>query len=95
MRWIDVLEATAARRGIRELVLRASVYRARLGEPGARSTSFARSQHRSTIRDSTSCSSRWSSAPSRAEIATGQDRTTGLRGRPRTCGGRLGRAGAA
>ncbi len=35
MRWIDVLEATAARRGIRELVLRASVYRARLGEPGA------------------------------------------------------------
>lgn len=35
MRWIDALEATAARRGIRELVLRASVYRARLGEPGA------------------------------------------------------------
>jgi DNA-binding SARP family transcriptional activator len=35
MRWIDALEATAARRGIRELVLRAFVYRARLGEPGA------------------------------------------------------------
>jgi DNA-binding SARP family transcriptional activator len=33
--WIDELEAVAARRGIRELVLRAAVYRARLGEPGA------------------------------------------------------------
>jgi DNA-binding SARP family transcriptional activator len=36
-RWIDQLEATAARRGIRELVLRAAVYRARIGEPGAAS----------------------------------------------------------
>jgi len=36
-RWIDQLEATAARRGIRELVLRAAVYRSRLGEPGAAS----------------------------------------------------------
>jgi DNA-binding SARP family transcriptional activator len=34
-RWIGALEAIAARRGIRELVLRATVYRARLGEPGA------------------------------------------------------------
>ena len=34
-RWIDELEATTARRGIRELLLRATVYRARLGEPGA------------------------------------------------------------
>lgn len=34
-RWIDDLEAIAARRGIRELLLRATVYRARLGEPGA------------------------------------------------------------
>jgi DNA-binding SARP family transcriptional activator len=34
-RWIDELETTAARRGIAELVLRAAVYRARLGEPGA------------------------------------------------------------
>jgi DNA-binding SARP family transcriptional activator len=33
--WIDELEAIAARRGIRELLLRAIVYRARLGEPGA------------------------------------------------------------
>ena len=33
--WIDELEAIAARRGIRELLLRATVYRARLGEPGA------------------------------------------------------------
>ena len=33
--WIDELEAIAAHRGIRELLLRASVYRARLGEPGA------------------------------------------------------------
>jgi DNA-binding SARP family transcriptional activator len=34
-RWIDELEAIAARRGIRELLLRATVYRARVGEPGA------------------------------------------------------------
>jgi tetratricopeptide (TPR) repeat protein len=34
-RWIDELESIAARRGIRELVLRAAVYRARVGEPGA------------------------------------------------------------
>ncbi len=34
-RWIDELEAIAARRGIRELLLHATVYRARLGEPGA------------------------------------------------------------
>jgi hypothetical protein len=34
-RWIDELEAIAARRGIRELLLRATVYRSRLGEPGA------------------------------------------------------------
>jgi tetratricopeptide (TPR) repeat protein len=33
--WIDELEAIAARRGMRELVLRATVYRASLGEPGA------------------------------------------------------------
>lgn len=33
--WIDELEAIAARRGIRELLLRALVCRARLGEPGA------------------------------------------------------------
>jgi DNA-binding SARP family transcriptional activator len=33
--WIDELEAIASRRGIRELLLRATVYRARLGEPGA------------------------------------------------------------
>jgi DNA-binding SARP family transcriptional activator len=33
--WIDQLEAIAARRGIRELLLRATMYRARLGEPGA------------------------------------------------------------
>lgn len=35
-RWIDELEAITARRGIRELLLHATVYRARLGEPGAR-----------------------------------------------------------
>jgi hypothetical protein len=35
VRCIDELEAIAARRGIRELLLRATVYRARLGEPGA------------------------------------------------------------
>ena len=34
-RWIDELESIAARRGIRDLVLRAAVYRARVGEPGA------------------------------------------------------------
>ena len=34
-RWIDMLEAIAASRGIQELVLRAAVYRARLGETGA------------------------------------------------------------
>jgi DNA-binding SARP family transcriptional activator len=34
-RWIDELEAITARRGIRELLLHATVYRARLGEPGA------------------------------------------------------------
>jgi ATP/maltotriose-dependent transcriptional regulator MalT len=34
-RWIDELEAIAARRGIRELLLRATLYRARLGERGA------------------------------------------------------------
>jgi hypothetical protein len=33
--WIDELETIAARRGIRELLLRATVYRSRLGEPGA------------------------------------------------------------
>jgi DNA-binding SARP family transcriptional activator len=34
-RWIDELEAMAARRGMNELLLRATGYRARLGEPGA------------------------------------------------------------
>ena len=34
-RWIDELEAITARRGIKELLLRATLYRARLGEPGA------------------------------------------------------------
>lgn len=34
-RWIDELEAMTAHRGIRELVLHAALYRARLGEPGA------------------------------------------------------------
>ena len=33
--WLGELESVAARRGIRELVLHATVYRARLGEPGA------------------------------------------------------------
>jgi hypothetical protein len=33
--WINELERVSARRGIRELLLRATVYRARLGEPGA------------------------------------------------------------
>jgi DNA-binding SARP family transcriptional activator len=35
VQWIDTLEAMASRRGIRELLLRATVYRARLDEPGA------------------------------------------------------------
>ena len=34
-RWIDELEATVARSGMRELLLHATLYRARLGEPGA------------------------------------------------------------
>jgi hypothetical protein len=34
-RWIDELEAITARRGVREPLLRATLYRARLGEPGA------------------------------------------------------------
>ena len=34
-RWIDELEAISARRGMSELLLRATAYRARLGEPGA------------------------------------------------------------
>jgi DNA-binding SARP family transcriptional activator len=34
-RWIDELETITARRGIRELLLHATVYRARLGESGA------------------------------------------------------------
>lgn len=34
-RWIDQLEAVAARRGIRELVCHAATYRTRIGEPGA------------------------------------------------------------
>jgi tetratricopeptide (TPR) repeat protein len=34
-RWVDELEAIAARHGMRELLARATVYRARLGEPGA------------------------------------------------------------
>jgi DNA-binding SARP family transcriptional activator len=33
--WIEELEATTARRGLRELLLRSTLYRARLGEPGA------------------------------------------------------------
>jgi len=35
MRWIDELEVMTARRGMRELLLRAMLYRARVGEPGA------------------------------------------------------------
>jgi DNA-binding SARP family transcriptional activator len=34
-RWIGELEAMAARRGLRDLLVRATVHRARLGEPGA------------------------------------------------------------
>ena len=34
-RWIDELEDITARRGIQELLLHATLYRARLGEPGA------------------------------------------------------------
>ena len=39
--WLDELEAIAARRGILELLLRATVYRARLGEPGALAAAFS------------------------------------------------------
>jgi DNA-binding SARP family transcriptional activator len=35
VQWIDKLESITARRGMRELLFRATVYRARLGEPGA------------------------------------------------------------
>ena len=35
LRWIDALDAVAARRGMLELLLKATVYRARLGERGA------------------------------------------------------------
>ena len=35
VRWIDELQAITARHGIRELLLHATVHRARLGEPGA------------------------------------------------------------
>lgn len=34
-RWVAELEAIAARRGLRDLLVRATVHRARLGEPGA------------------------------------------------------------
>jgi DNA-binding SARP family transcriptional activator len=34
-RWIDELEAITARRGLKELLLRATLYRARMGAPGA------------------------------------------------------------
>jgi hypothetical protein len=34
-RWIDELESITARRGMRELLLRATLYRARLGDSGA------------------------------------------------------------
>jgi hypothetical protein len=33
--WIGELESITSRRGMRELLLRATLYRARLGEPGA------------------------------------------------------------
>ena len=33
--WIDQLESITARRGMRQLLVRATLYRARLGEPGA------------------------------------------------------------
>jgi Sigma-70 region 2 len=66
-RWVDELEAIAARRGIRELLLRATVYRARLGEPGAIEAT-ARSLRRSTIRRSATCSSPPSSAQSPANV---------------------------
>ena len=33
--WVDELQSISARRGLRELLLMATVYRARLGEPGA------------------------------------------------------------
>jgi DNA-binding SARP family transcriptional activator len=35
LRWIDELDAVTAQRGIRELLVHATAYRARLGEPGA------------------------------------------------------------
>jgi hypothetical protein len=35
VQWIDKLESITARRGMRELLLRATLYRARLGESGA------------------------------------------------------------
>jgi hypothetical protein len=34
-RWIDELETMASRTGMRELLARATMHRARLGEPGA------------------------------------------------------------
>jgi DNA-binding SARP family transcriptional activator len=39
--WIDELEAISARRGMLELLFRATTYRARLGEPGALDTAGA------------------------------------------------------
>ena len=41
LRWIDELDAVAAQRGIRELLVHATVYRARLGETGARDAARA------------------------------------------------------
>jgi tetratricopeptide (TPR) repeat protein len=41
VRWVQELEAIAARRGVRELLLRATVYRARLGEPGALDAAYS------------------------------------------------------
>jgi DNA-binding SARP family transcriptional activator len=35
VQWIDKLESITARRGMRELLVKATLYRARLGEPGA------------------------------------------------------------
>jgi len=35
LRWIDELDAVTAQRGIRELLVHATLYRARIGEPGA------------------------------------------------------------
>jgi hypothetical protein len=34
-RWIDELDTMASRHGMRELLARATIHRARLGEPGA------------------------------------------------------------